>query len=158
MKHRNATAMLAMLLALASSQAGAATTRPLRLNFVAPPERAAPARVERAGLANAQPESRADSRRGVPLHVADNARLRQQALENILDPPSPALPALDENPAGGQMQLRFQKRGNAFRDLSKGYREMCDRASAKIWDDPNGKRVRFDVRGKPGIGIEIPIR
>ena len=156
MNRRNATAMLATLLALASSQASAAAaTRPLQLGFVAPPERVAARRVERS---MPQQLGRAENRRGVPLHQADNARLRQRALENILDPPSPALPELDENAAGGQMQLRFQKRGNAFRDLSKGYREMCDKASAKLWDDPKGKRVRFDVRGKPGVAIEIPIR
>lgn len=156
MNRRNATAMLAMLLALASGQAAATATRPLRLGFVAPPERVAPVRAERS---IPQPLGRVESRRGARLHeLSDRPPLSQRAIESILDPPAPALAAVDETPSGGQMNLRFQKRGNAFRDLSKGYREMCDKASAKLWDEPNGKRVRFDVRGKPGIGIEIPIR
>ena len=67
------------------------------------------------------------------------------------------LESLDTERGEGKLQLKFQKRGNAFRDLNKGYREMCDRVSQKLWDDPNGKRVRFDVAGKPGIGIEIPV-
>ena len=78
----------------------------------------------------------------------------RQALENVLDP---GVEALDSDRGEGKLQLKFQKRGNAFRDLNKGYREMCDRVSQKLWDDPNGKRVRFDVAGKPGIGIEIPV-
>ena len=35
---------------------------------------------------------------------------------------------------------------------------MCDNVSAKLWDDPDGKRVRFDIAGKPGVGVEIPLR
>jgi hypothetical protein len=69
-------------------------------------------------------------------------------LENVLDP---AAPRARRGAREGQLQLKFQKQGNAFRDLNRSYREMCDRVSSKIWDDPNGKRVRFDVAGKPGL-------
>ena len=80
--------------------------------------------------------------------------LRRQALENVIDP---AYASPDPDRAEGDLQLKFNKRGNAFRDLGRSYREMCDRVSAKIWDEPNGKRIRFDVAGKPGVGIEIPV-
>jgi hypothetical protein len=80
--------------------------------------------------------------------------LGRQALRNVLD--QDATP-LDEPPAEGQLQLKFSKRGNAFRDFNKSYRNMCDNVSKKIWDDPNGKRIRFDVAGKPGVAFEIPV-
>ena len=80
--------------------------------------------------------------------------LGRQALRNVLD--QDATP-LDEPPGEGQLQLKFSKRGNAFGDFNKSYRKICDNVSRKIWDDPNGKRIRFDVAGKPGIAFEIPV-
>jgi hypothetical protein len=80
--------------------------------------------------------------------------LGRQALQNVLD--SDAMP-MDEQRGEGDMQLKFNKRGNAFGDFNKGYRKICDNVSRKIWDDPNGKRIRFDVAGKPGIAFEIPV-
>jgi hypothetical protein len=112
-----------------------------------------PARSERVLERNAARNGERVS--GVRPEVEAKVRsIGRQALENVLDP---GAEPLDTERAEGQLQLKFQKRGNAFRDLNKGYREMCDRVSQKLWDDPNGKRVRFDVAGKPGIGIEIPV-
>jgi len=79
--------------------------------------------------------------------------LGRQALQNVLDQDAPSL---DDQRGEGQMQLKF-KRGNAFGDLNKSYRKMCDNVSRKLWDDPNGKRIRFDVNGKPGVAFEIPV-
>jgi hypothetical protein len=80
--------------------------------------------------------------------------LGRQALQNVLDPDAMAN---DEQRGEGRLQLKFHKRGNAFRDFNRSYREMCDNVSKKLWDDPNGKRIRFDVAGKPGVAFEIPV-
>jgi hypothetical protein len=159
-------ASLALLIGLAPSQASAVNTRPLRLELPAlaapatPRSMTAPARMQRPAFA---PRAAERQSRVAPLFRRNGGRvetetraqsLGRQALESVLDPASPAL---DESRAEGQLQLKFQKQGNAFRDLHRTYREMCDRVSSKIWDDPNGKRVRFDVAGKPGLGVEIPI-
>ena len=86
------------------------------------------------------------------------ARVRQQALQGLLSPPEQveALSSRD------QSQFRFRRQGNVGselgRDIGRSYRNMCDNVSRKVWDDPNGKRVRFDVAGKPGVAFEIPIR
>jgi hypothetical protein len=169
MKARN-TASLALLIGLVPGLAAAVQTRPLRLelpalNTQAMNTQTAPA-VEARGQ-RALFASRADERPGrvAPLFRRNgNANravvqtrvqnLGRQALESVLDPTAPAL---DDQRGEGKLQLKFQKQGNAFRDLSRSYREACDRVSAKIWDEPNGKRVRFDVAGKPGLGVEIPI-
>ena len=155
------TASLVLLLALASGQAGATATRPLQLDLAAPAPRSLPAETPRRPALVATTRSpliapafrRAPTREAV-LH-ARAQDLGERALENVLDPATPR--ALEEDRGEGQLQLKFNKRGNAFRDLNRSYREMCDRVSQKIWDDPNGKRVRFDVAGKPGIGVEIPV-
>ncbi len=56
------------------------------------------------------------------------------------------------------VEFRFERRGPAIKNLARGYRRMCDSVSRKLWDDPNGRRIKFDIAGKPGVGIEIPIR
>jgi len=160
------TASLALLISLAPGLASAVETRPLRLELPAlsmantPRTNAAALHAQRlqlAGRAGDRPSRvsplfrRKDGRAEVETRAQS---LGRQALESVLDP---ATPALDEARAEGQLQLKFQKQGNAFRDLNRSYREICDRVSAKLWDEPNGKRVRFDVAGKPGLGVEIPI-
>ena len=181
MKAARKTASLAVLLILASGQASATVdTRPLQLELAAPAARPLPAQPAARSLTgsntdrdsmlapafrrDARATARADARNGLRSDRPETragilqARahdLGERALENVLDPSVPR--ALDEDRSEGRLQLKFQKRGNAFRDLNKSYREMCDRVSQKIWDDPNGKRVRFDVAGKPGIAFEIPV-
>ena len=55
--------------------------------------------------------------------------------------------------------FRFDRHGGAVvREISRGYHRMCDSLSSHVWDEPNGKRICFDTRGKPGIAIQIPIR
>jgi hypothetical protein len=54
--------------------------------------------------------------------------------------------------------FRFEHRGgNVTREIPRGYNRMCDALSVHIWNQPDGKRLCFDVRGKPGISISIPI-
>ena len=58
----------------------------------------------------------------------------------------------------GFPQLRFKKRGSLDRDIKRGYRNMGENLAKKVFDDPRGKRIVFDVEGKPGVGVEIPLR
>ena len=53
--------------------------------------------------------------------------------------------------------FRFERRGAIPRDFRRGYNRMCDALSGHIWNQPDGKRLCFDVRGKPGLSIQIPI-
>jgi hypothetical protein len=150
------TASLGLLLALAAGQAVAAGGRTLQLD-VAP---AAPhfTGADEARLPPVAPVApRAPTFRPAPparAPLSGPRQLGQRAMQNLIaTSPEPGF----EEPANGRLNLHFQKRGNALRDVQKGYRELCDRVSAKIWDEPNGKRVRFDVAGKPGLGVEIPL-
>ena len=125
--------------------------RPLRLALEGDSLRVAPIHQDARSTANAMP------RRG-PAAKGSPASLRQQALQGLLSPPeqAEALSSRDASP------FRFRRQGNVGselgRDLGRGYRNMCDNVSRKVWDDPNGKRVKFDVAGKPGVAFEIPIR
>jgi hypothetical protein len=101
-----------------------------------------------------------------PLRTARNPRrpahfqtappsLSQRALQSLLqDADDDAAPAATGNGA----QFRFKHRGDAGRDIAAGYNSVCDSVSRKVWDEPDGKRVRFDIAGKPGVGVEIPLR
>ena len=167
LRHIAALTLLGMLPGVALASA----TRPLQLELRAPLPAAPAAVAPAAGEVRPMDFARGNAQRSArvaPLFQRNGARLpatrtetetrvrnlRRQALENVLDP---GYASLDEERAEGRLQLKFNKRSNAFRDLGKSYREMCDRVSQKIWDDPNGKRIRFDVAGKPGVGIEIPV-
>jgi hypothetical protein len=152
MKGFGTTATLSLLLALASGQAVAAGTRAMPSFAAAPFPRAAGAEFARLPPpAPAHGTFRPARSAALPATHA----IREHALQGLLA--SGQEPVLEEAPADGRLNLRFQRRGNAFKDLQGGYREMCNRVSAKIWDEPNGKRVRFDVAGKPGFGVEIPL-
>lgn len=41
--------------------------------------------------------------------------------------------------------------------VRQGYDRFCDTMSAKLWDEPNGRRLSFDSHGKPGVAVEIPL-
>ena len=61
-------------------------------------------------------------------------------------------------PSGtGYPELKFQKRGHLARDIKRGYRQMGENLAKKVWDEPKGKRIVFDVEGRPGVGVEIPL-
>jgi len=83
--------------------------------------------------------------------------LRQRALQSVLNAPD-VNP--DESPAVSERstdRFRFERQGSALRDFSRGYKDVCAKVSSKIWDDPNGRRIKFDIAGKPGVAIEIPL-
>ena len=86
-----------------------------------------------------------------------DAPLGRRALQSVFEAPDP-----DNEDVARQPQLnerfRFERRGNAGRDLARGYRDVCARISDKVWDDPNGRRLKFDIAGKPGVALVIPLR
>ena len=41
--------------------------------------------------------------------------------------------------------------------LRHSYRKFGEDLAARMWSSPNGRRVRFDVAGRPGLGLEIPL-
>lgn len=136
---------LSTLLACGGGFAHAAdpAKRPLQLKLSAAPA-SAPAPVR----AQVRAPARATRFRTV------DQNLGERALASLLDGSEEQAAAAPAD--GGTFQ--FKRRGNVGRDLAHGYKDMCDAVSRKVWDDPNGKRVKFDVAGKPGVGIEIPLR
>ena len=79
--------------------------------------------------------------------------LSQQALQSLVaNEPEPA------SAGAADASFRFRRQGSVGRVISQEYKAMCDSVSRRLWDDPAGKRVRFDVAGKPGVAIEIPLR
>ena len=53
--------------------------------------------------------------------------------------------------------LEFKKQGHLGRDIKRSYRNMGENLARRVFDDPKGKRIVFDVAGKPGIGLEIAL-
>lgn len=136
----------ALLLACAAGRADASDPgkRPLQLKL---------------GVAHATTAPARTSVQGTPRHVRFKVAepgLSQRALESLLaDADSQADASASSAPGA---TFRFDRRGHVGRDLAQGYNAMCEAVSRKVWDDPNGKRVKFDVAGKPGVGVEIPLR
>jgi hypothetical protein len=166
MKTHSCTCGLLTALALIASPAAIAQ-KPLRVDLV-PLVRTMPATV-----APHPTVAQHDARRrsfNVPQstvlerdrRLTDRRELRQEALSTLgvglvtgLDP---ADVTYSNSPAQGYPQLRFKKQGHLARDIKRGYRNMGENLARKVFDDPRGKRVVFDVAGKPGVGLEIPLR
>ena len=55
-------------------------------------------------------------------------------------------------------RFHFERQGQASRNLFRGNQAMCVTVSNKVWDEPNGRRIKFDIAGKPGLAVVIPIR
>lgn len=140
------------MLALAPASAWCQTkpASPLQLKFPTSSGTAAP-----ASLARPHPVTVANSARRGPRFQQAEPSLSQRALQSLLDNADVEPPTVAAQEGA---TFRFERRGSAGRDLSQGYKAMCQRASEKLWDDPNGKRVKFDIAGKPGVAIEIPLR
>lgn len=106
-------------------------------------------------VARANSSNPANSVRRSPRFQQAPPSLSQRALQSLLD--NAEQDSATDKPSDESM-FRFERRGSAGRDLSQGYKAMCQNASEKLWDEPNGKRVKFDIAGKPGVAIEIPLR
>jgi hypothetical protein len=60
-------------------------------------------------------------------------------------------------PAQSVPGLRIPRQGSIASSVTRGYKRFCDNLSARVWDEPNGRRLSFDVHGKPGVAVEIPL-
>lgn len=74
----------------------------------------------------------------------------------VLDNSVPDSAGLQTGVQSKRPQFRFQSRGPA--NFKRGYQTMTESLAKRVWDDPKGKRILFEVRGKPGIAVEIPVR
>lgn len=156
MKHRVAIVGLSFIavccLACPPASAADRARAPLQLTFIAPAaaKTRAPAHVRMSASSN--------SREGRLVTARDQLPLRERALQSVLA--GSEMVSDDEADLSGtaENRFRFEKKGNAARDLSRGYRDMCANVSNRIWDEPNGRRIKFDIAGKPGVAMEIPLR
>jgi len=123
---------------------------PLKLKF----NKASSVTAQPASV-RANPTSVANPLRRGPRFQQAPPSLSERALQSLLDTAEQESTA--DKPSDEAM-FRFERRGSAGRDLSQSYKAMCQNASEKLWDEPNGKRVKFDIAGKPGVAIEIPLR
>ena len=124
---------------LLASGAGAWRTGIARRRRIGPPRHRPGAGRTATGRRRSKPET---------TRAGEHAQCAGPALST----PSPRAP--------GQAvpQFRFERQGPAVRDFARGYKEVCAKVAKKIWDEPNGRKIKFDIAGKPGVGIEIPIR
>ena len=149
------------MLALGAGPA-AAEGKPLRIdlaplvNAPAAPVRPAP-RMHRRSFA--APTPTVDER---DLRLTDRKQRRQEAISTLgvglLTGLEPGDSFDTTTPADGYPALKFNKQGHLARDIKQSYRAMGKRLAGRVFDDPRGKRIVFDIEGKPGVGVEIPIR
>jgi len=90
--------------------------------------------------------------------IQAQSSVKQRALQSVLSAPEPEAGIAVVGASEPTDRFRFERQGSAIRDFSRGYREMCANVSNRIWDEPNGRRIKFDSAGKPGVAIVIPLR
>jgi hypothetical protein len=152
-------------LALIAGSPDAHAQKPLRIDLAplatpAPatrPEPVRPTRAARRSFNAPQPEVIDRDRR-----LIDRKHARQDAISTLgvglLTGLEPVEDAASTPSTDGMPTFKFRKQGPVARDLRRGYRAMGERLAGRVFDDPRGKRIVFDVDGKPGVGVEIPIR
>jgi hypothetical protein len=154
-------------LALLASPVAIAQQAPLRMDLK-PYVQARPATaMPRPGAAQ-RPASRHSFIAPLPQVLERDRRLtdRRESRQDVLSTLSVGLlTGLEDSdtvvstlPTAGYPQLRFKKRSSLDRDIKRGYRNMGENLAKKVFDDPRGKRIVFDVEGKPGVGVEIPLQ
>jgi hypothetical protein len=143
--------LLALTPSLASADESGA--KPLRLALATVP--AAP--VQARNQAQLRPDlgRTGAGHRAARLDQRDPS-LGQRALLSVLDEAETVDAELAQAGSGGG-RFQFERRGSAGRDISRGYKDMCAKVSNKLWDDPAGRRVKFDIAGKPGVALVIPL-
>ena len=163
MKSRWCICGMLSMLALGAGPAAAAG-QPLRIdlaplmNTPAKQDRPAPRMNHRSFAA---PTPTVDER---DLRLTDRRQRRQEAISTLgvglltgLDS-SDASDLTTTTPAQGYPVLKFNKQGHLARDIKQSYRAMGKRLAGRVWDDPRGKRIVFDIQGRPGVGVEIPLK
>lgn len=146
------------LLSLTPGQAACADfeARPLQLRLAPSPMPIVHQRTIGGFPADSQSRSLDSAHRGAKFDQADPS-LRERAFQSMLDQPEQNFDDVETSTGPSPIKLRFHKTGG-HRNLQRGYKDMCARVSSKIWDEPNGKRIKFDIAGKPGVAVVIPIR
>jgi hypothetical protein len=129
--------------------------RPLQLRLAAQPLPVAQGNAL-AGLRTSNLNTPAGNRHAARFNQAE-ASLSQRALQSIVDPPEQDFDEIAKTSGQGTAQFRFERQKPVYRDLQRGYKDMCARVSNKIWDDPRGRRIKFDIAGKPGVALVIPL-
>lgn len=148
--------LIATMLLVAPAKAATAHGQALRLDL------AMPANVlsyrgdwqARSGHENPLPRPESNAARARPAEPG----LPIRALQSVLDTPGLEREPVVSGSRPATVEFRFERRGPAIKNLARSYRRMCDSVSRKLWDDPKGRRIKFDIAGKPGVGVEIPIR
>jgi hypothetical protein len=156
-----------LALALLAGAPDARAQAPLRIDLAplatpapAPPASMRPTTTDRAArrsFSAPQPAVVGRDRR-----LIDRNHARQDAISTLgvglLTGFDPVEDAASAESADGKPSFKFRKQGHVARDLRRGYRAMGERLAGRVFDEPRGKRVVFDVAGKPGVGLEIPLR
>lgn len=149
--------LISSLALMASMPAHA--NKPLRMDlrpFVAPSATARPAaRPAMNKRSFNAPHAVSDAAKPMPRSPRVDPIDLGVGLVTGLDPADATVP---NSPANGYPVLPFQKRGHLARDIKRGYRNMGENLARRVWEDPKGKRIVFDVEGRPGVGVEIPLR
>lgn len=148
----------ALALAPISARCAEFGSRPLQLGLSAPALASPQMRETATARVNGIRPSVGVARQRMPRFTPAEPSLGERAFQSVLEPPEPAFDAAATGAGSRTVEFRFQRQGPAIRDLQRGYKDMCANVSSKIWDEPNGKRIKFDSAGKPGIAIVIPIR
>jgi hypothetical protein len=99
---------------------------------------------------------------GRDRRLIDRTHARQEAISTLGVGLLTGLEAPDDatstDATDGTPSFKFKKQGHLARDIRRGYRAMGERLAGRVFDEPRGKRIVFDIEGKPGVGLEIPIR
>lgn len=148
--------LIGTMLLLAPAKAAAADGLALRLDLAMPANALTHRGAWQARASHGNSVSRPDS----TLVGARPAKpgLPTRALQSVLDTADLEREPIVSGSRPATVEFRFERRGPAIKNLARSYRRMCDSVSRKLWDDPNGRRIKFDIAGKPGVGVEIPIR
>jgi hypothetical protein len=150
------------LLAIApeSARCNESDLRPLRLSLASP----LPSADQRANTAQRRPapmiRGNGDVTAGIrrpPGFVPAEPSLRQRALQSLVDPTEQNFSDTAPSSRSSTANFHFEHEGPAVRNLQRSYKNLCTTVSSKIWNEPNGRRVKFDVAGKPGFAVEIPL-
>jgi hypothetical protein len=131
--------------------------QPQKATAVAPRAATAQRASSRRSFAAPQPEVLDRDRR-----LTDRREAQLDAVSTLgvglLTGLDPADATVSTTPNAGYPVLKFQKPGHLARDIKRSYRNMGEKLARRVFDDPKGKRIVFDVDGRPGIGVEIPLK
>lgn len=123
---------------------------------VAPPAaaRAAPARP----INLSPPDVSVAMAREAAVRSGSRGRNRHHFANPLAVQLATATPPMVASPSPPLPVLAFRDAGPLHREVQSGYRDFTESVARRVWTEPDGRRVIFDVGGKPGVGVEIPLR